>query len=31
MDEPATVAREENGKVFEFDDNIDDLWPGGRA
>jgi hypothetical protein len=29
---PAPIAaREENGKVFEFDDNIDDLWPGSRA
>jgi hypothetical protein len=28
---PAAAAREENGKAFEFDDNIDDLRPGGRA
>ena len=28
---PMAVAREENGKAFEFDDNVDDLWPGGRA
>ena len=29
---PAPIAaRAENGKAFEFDDNIDDLRPGGRA